>query len=148
MTTDLIRLNSSFFNLEPFDICFRDLFDSKSAFDSILENRCNISYPVDIKETQQGLEIDIAAVGCDKGDIQLEIQDSNVLKVEYAKEKEEKVDTENYIRRGITRRAFKFAWKIAPKFNLEAMTADMRNGLLKLKIPVSPESKPKKVEIK
>lgn len=154
MTTDLIRFSSSFFNLEPFDVMFRDLFDSASIFGPVMDNRnisnVDINYPVDIKATEKGLEIDIAAVGLEKKDINLKIEDGDTLHVEYAKQDREEVENEFecHIRRGIARRAFKFAWKIAPKFNLDKIEATMENGLLQLKIPISPEQKPKEVEIK
>lgn len=154
MTTDLIRFSSSFFNLEPFDVMFRDLFDSDSVFGPVMGSRnssvVNINYPVDIKATEKGLEIDIAAVGLEKKDINLKIEDGDILRVEYAKQEKEEIENEGEycIRQGITRRAFKFAWRIAPKFNLDKIEATMENGLLQLRIPVASEYKPKKIEIK
>ncbi len=142
------ELANSFFNLEPFDIMFRDLFNSDGVFGPCFgANHISIDYPIDIKETKKGLEIDIAAVGLEKKDIDLKIEDG-ILRIEYAKRNDQSSEDERYLKRGIARRAFKFAWKVAPKFNLDKIEASMEKGLLQLKIPVSPESMPKSVEIK
>lgn len=143
--TNLINLADSFFHLNKFDVLFRDLFDSDMAFNSMIDVKPN--YPVDIKETKDGLEIDIAAIGLDKKAIKLQIEDNDTLIVEYKKQNETESDA-RYLCRGITRKAFRFAWKIAPKFNINAIKAEMENGLLQLKIPVSPEASPKLIDIK
>lgn len=149
MTQELTKFANSFFNLEPFDVMFRDLFNSDGVFGPCFGvDHISIDYPVDIKETKQGLQIDIAAVGLEKKDINLKIEDGDTLRVEYAKQNDENSEDERYLRRGIARRAFKFAWKIAPKFNLDKIDASMDKGLLQLKIPVSPEAEPKLIEIK
>ena len=145
MTSELIRFADSFFNLKSFDIMWKDLFDEECCFSPF--DSAKINYPVDIKETQDGLEIDIAAVGLEKDDIKLRIEDSDTLIVEYDKKKEKSEDV-RYYRKGIARRSFRFAWKIAPKFNLDKLEAKMDKGLLQLKVPIAPESKPKNIEIK
>ena len=43
---------------------------------------------------------------------------------------------------------FDLGWKISPKFDLAKITAKMENGLLRLEVPVSPDSKPKTIAIK
>jgi len=147
MTSELLNLADSFFNLKPFDVLWRDLFDSSEGFFTLDEAK--ISYPVDVKETKAGLEIDIAAVGLGKKDIALRIEDGDTLIVEYDKSKEEESPQDGrYYRKGIARRSFRFAWKIAPKFNLDELEANMDKGLLQLKVPIAPESKPKNIEIK
>lgn len=144
---ELARVNNSFFNLEPFDVMVRNLFDSDSLFSSVLDRSCRLDYPVDIKEAKDGLEIDIAAVGLTRDDIDLQIKDGDTLVVEYKKEDRQEDKEQHYIRKGIARRAFRFAWKIAPKFNLSDISAKMENGLLQLKVPVAPEAQPKQITI-
>ena len=68
--------------LFPTDLLFRNFFDSTSAFQSFTETKPN--YPVDIATTDTGLVIEIAAVGIDKKDIEIETTD-NTLKVIYEK---------------------------------------------------------------
>ena len=59
--------------LFPTDLLFRNFFDSTGAFQSYTETKPN--YPVDIATTDTGLVIEIAAVGVDKKDIEIETTD-------------------------------------------------------------------------
>ena len=68
--------------LFPTDLLFRNFFDSTSAFQSFTETKPD--YPVDIATTDNGLVIEIAAIGIDKKDINIETTD-NTLKVIYEK---------------------------------------------------------------
>ena len=137
---------SRFFN-DPYDLLFRDFFETDSFFDSMFEKR--LSYPVDIKENTNGIEFDIAVVGLDKKNIKIEIND-NTLSVSYTKE-EETNDSEknksNFLYKGITNKSFSMAWRISNKFDLSKLTANLDKGLLKILIPLSPVNKPKEIEI-
>lgn len=136
---------SRFFN-DPSDLLFRDFFDSDGFFDSIFERKFN--YPMDVKETDQGIEFHIAVVGLDKKDIKIEVRDGNILSVSYDKkatESNEKKD--NYLYKGITNRSFNFAWKVNNKFDLTKLTAKLEKGLLKIIVPVLPERAPTLIEI-
>ena len=95
---------------------------------------------------------EIAAVGLEKKDIELQVEDGNCLKVSYTKPNIESnnsdLDAGEYIHKGIAKRSFNLGWKISPKFDLAKIKASMENGLLKVEIPVTPESKPKTITIK
>jgi len=138
---------SRFFN-DPTDLLFRDFFETESFFDSMFQ-RNKLSYPVDIKETKEGLEFDVAVVGLDKKDIKIEVKDNNTLSISYTKEdnKEDKKENEDYLYKGITSKAFNLAWRINSKFDLTKLNAKLDKGLLKISIPLAPESKPKEIEI-
>jgi len=132
---------------DPTDLLFRDFFDTDNVFSTMLERK--VSYPVDIKETNKGLEFDIAVVGLDKKDIKIEIKDSNTLSISYNKNKElHGCETEDYIYKGITNKSFNMAWRINSKFDLTKLEAKLDRGLLKLLVPISPEKEPKFIEIK
>jgi HSP20 family protein len=132
--------------LEDFDLLFKDLFDSSSFFATIPSIK-KIDYPVDIKESKTGLEIDVAAVGLSKEDIKIEI-DNNVLKIIYVKQETDKKNESNYLFQGITRKSFSHAWKISDKFDLSKIDANLEKGLLKILIPIAPEKQPKQIEVK
>ena len=82
----------------------------------------------------------------DYEDIDIEVQ-GDVLRIKYAKAKEDEPIT-NFIHKGIARRSFDLAWKIASKFDLTSLEATIDKGLLKIEIPLSDESIPKKIQIK
>ena len=136
--------------LFPTDLLFKNFFDQASSFQSNVDRKIN--HPVDIIYTEDALLFEIAAVGLAKKDIDLQVEDGNCLKVSYTKPKIESnssdIDAGEYIHRGIAKRSFDLGWKISPKFDLTKIKASMDNGLLKVEIPVTPESKPKSITIK
>ena len=149
MTT--VKLDTPFgTRLFPTDLLFKNFFDQASAFESNVDRKIN--HPVDIIYTEDALLFEIAAVGLAKKDIELQVEDGNCLKVSYTKPSIESnssdLDAGEYIHRGIAKRSFNLGWKISPKFDLSKIKASMENGLLKIEIPVTPESKPKSITIK
>ena len=130
----------------PFDILVRNFFQQEEEFTT--PNNRILNHPVDIYEDKDGLYFDIACTGLTKKQIELKVED-DVLRVSYTKKdgKDEDEDRHNY-RSGIAKRSFNLGWKIARRFELSKIDASMKDGLLKLFIPLTPESKPKTVSIK
>ena len=132
----------------PFDILVKNFFETSSPFQPASEAK--YSHPVDIYENKMGLFFEIACTGLTKDQIDLSLE-GDILKVGYTKETDEKccevVDCE-YINKGIARRSFNLGYKIASKYDLSQAEAEMENGLLKIYIPFSKESKPKTLKIK
>ncbi len=131
--------------LFPTDLLFRNFFENDTTFQSYTETKPN--YPVDIATTDTGLVIEIAAVGIDKKDINIETAD-NTLKVIYEKGQDDSPKEFDYIHRGIARRAFNLGWKISPKCDIKKISATMDKGLLSIFIPFTKEATPKTVTIK
>tara|TARA_B100001778_G_C18334888_1_gene514829 strand:- start:134 stop:556 length:423 start_codon:yes stop_codon:yes gene_type:complete len=131
--------------LFPTDLLFRNFFENDTTFQSYTETKPN--YPVDIATTDTGLVIEIAAVGIDKKDINIETAD-NTLKVIYDKGQDDSPKEFDYIHRGIARRAFNLGWKISPKCDITKISATMDKGLLSIFIPFTKEATPKSVTIK
>mgnify|MGYP001223301936 FL=1 len=131
--------------LFPTDLLFRNFFENDTTFQSYTETKPN--YPVDIATTDTGLVIEIAAVGIDKKDINIETAD-NTLKVIYEKGQDDSPKEFDYIHRGIARRAFNLGWKISPKCDITKISATMDKGLLSIFIPFTKEATPKSVTIK
>jgi len=149
MTT--LRVNTPFgTRLFPTDLLFKNFFDQASAFETNVDRKIN--HPVDIILKEDALVFEIAAVGLNKGDIDLSTEDGNCLKVSYSKPNIESNDSDfdagEYIHKGIAKRSFDLGWKISPKFDLTKIDAKMENGLLTISVPVTPESKPKSIKIK
>jgi HSP20 family protein len=133
MTTHLAKFLDH--NLaEPWDIMFRNLFETDSFFLPAIN--ANFKYPVDILEDEKSLNIEIAVAGIEKDDIEIEEQDG-VLRVTYNKQEEEdNCEEKHYIQRSIAKRAFNFGWRISEdKFNLKKIDAKMDKGILKISIP-------------
>ncbi len=132
----------TFTGIDPFDIVWKNFFDDQSNFNTIQHK---INYPVDIYETDEGLRFELAVVGLDKKDVQI-LTESDTLRVTH-----DRVESEverSYLQRGIARRSFDLAWKVAAKYDLAKLEAKMDKGLLIIDVPYSEEKAPKKVTIK
>ena len=131
---------------EEMDLLWKSFFDKNTHYRPISEKV--VQHPIDITETDNGLKIEIAAVGLEKSDLDI-IIDSETLRVAYRKGKEEK-DNEDYryLHRSIKKAGFDIAWKVSSKYELSKLSAGLDKGLLILEIPFAKENKPKKIEIK
>ena len=128
--------------IDPFDIVWKNFFDVNSTFNTF-ENKIN--YPVDILETENGLRFELAVVGLSEADLDIQV-DGDTLRITYEKPETEEIKT--YLQKGIAKRSFDLAWKVASKFELSKLDASLDKGLLTLNVPYAPEKAPKKIEIK
>ena len=128
--------------IDPFDIVWKNLFDVNSNYNTIQQK---INYPVDIYETDNGLRFELAVVGIDKEEINISIE-GDTLRIQH---ENQLVDSERtYLQRGIARRSFDLAWKVASKFDLSKLDAKLDKGLLKIDIPTSETKVAKTIKIK
>ena len=133
---------------EELDLLWKSFFEKGAQYRPITEKA--VQHPVDIQETDNGLKIEIAAVGLDKSDLEI-IVDSETLRVAYRKSEDDKQAEANeyrYFQRSIKKAGFDIAWKVSSKYELSKLTPTLDKGLLTLEIPFAKENKPKKIEIK
>ena len=130
----------------PLDILVKNFFNAEQEEFQQPNNRI-INHPVDIYEDKTGLYFDIACTGLTKKQIELKVED-DVLRVIYTKKDDKEEKDLHHYHSGIAKRSFNIGWKIARRFSLPEIEASMKDGLLKLFIPLQPESKPKTVSIK
>ena len=129
------------FELDPFDLLWRDLFENNSRFSAITQK---VTHPVDIYETPSGIKFEVAAVGLDSKDIDIQI-DNDQLRIKYEKPQTE--IEEAVIYKGIKRSSFDLTWKISTKFDLSKLEAGLDKGLLTLDIPTAEGKAIRKIEI-
>jgi len=130
------------FELDPFDLLWRDLLETQSHFSAITQK---VTHPVDIYETEAGIRFEIAAVGLEKEDIEILIE-GDQLRIKY--DKVRPLDQEAAIYRGIKRGSFDLSWKISSKFDLNKLGAKLDKGLLTLTIPTAEGKAVKRIELK
>jgi HSP20 family protein len=139
-------MSTLFYEHTPFDILYRNFFKADEQYAPALNSKQ--PHPLDIYYDQEGIYFEIACTGLTKEDINIEIE-SDVLRISYDKPKdEEPKDLSWYIYHGLSKKSFSLGYKIAPKFDLTKINAEMENGLLKIDIPLSKEAKPKAIKIK
>lgn len=131
-------------SLNQFDVLFKNLFENDSLFQPAFEAKIN--HPVDIYENENGLTLEVACVGLEKTDVNIDI-DGDVLRIQYQKEEKEN-DVTVYHRKQISRRSFNLAYKIASQFDLSKSEATMRNGLLSIVVPRVESKITKSIKIK
>ena len=131
------------FTLTPFDILVKNFFEQDSQFDKV--NHRAVGHPVDIWEDNEGLTLEVACVGLNKSDVDVDIED-DVLKVSYSK-KDGSNESAHYHYRGVKKSSFDLGWKIARRFDLTKASANMENGLLKILVPFSKAAKPTSLKI-
>ena len=131
------------FTLTPFDILVKNFFEQDSQFDKV--NHRAVNHPVDIWEDNEGLTLEVACVGLNKSDVDVDIED-DMLKVSYSKQGGSN-ESAHYHYRGVKKSSFDLGWKIARRFDLTKANANMENGLLKILIPFSKAAKPKSLKI-
>ena len=127
----------------PFDILVKNFFEQDSQFDKV--NHRAVGHPVDIWEDNEGLTLEVACVGLNKSDVDVDIED-DILKVSYNKQ-EGSNESAHYHYRGVKKSSFDLGWKIARRFDLTKASANMENGLLKILVPFSKAAKPKSLKI-
>ena len=132
-------------HFSPFDILVKNFFNTEEEFQTPTNRILN--HPLDVYEDPDGLYFDIACTGLTKKQIDIKVED-DVLRVSYTKKEDEDDENRHTHHSGIAKRSFNLGWKIARRFILSDIEATMKDGLLKLFIPLEPESKPKTVSIK
>tara|TARA_R110000803_G_scaffold38501_3_gene83309 strand:- start:210 stop:608 length:399 start_codon:yes stop_codon:yes gene_type:complete len=132
--------------MSPFDILYRNYFKADEAFAPALNSKQ--PHPLDIYHNQDGLFFEIACTGLNKEDIELKVE-GDVLSIIYEKPEEtHPKDYSGYIYHGLSKKSFNLGYKIAPKFDLSRINAEMEDGLLIITLPLSIGSKSKAIQIK
>jgi HSP20 family molecular chaperone IbpA len=119
------------FELDLFDLLWRDLFDAQSHFSTITQK---VTHPVDIYETKDGIRFEVAVVGIHEDDIDV-LVDGDELRITYERPDYAVQDTPIY--KGIKKSSFNLTWKISTKFDLNKLEASLDKGLLHVSIPVA-----------
>jgi HSP20 family protein len=106
---------------------------------------------VNIKETSESFEVEVAAPGMEKKDFNITL-DGNLLTISSQKEHRSQNTEDNYTRREFSYQSFHRSFEL-PKdvVNEEGITAGYENGVLHLTIPKREEAKqkaPRMIEIK
>jgi len=149
---NLIKRNGNSVNQLP--LLFDDFFN-RDFFDWGLSNYSdtNTTVPkVNIKETKDNFEVEVAAPGMNKNDFKVQL-DGNMLTIcsEKSSQREDNNEDEKYSRQEFSYQSFQRSFNL-PKDVVDAdkIQAKYENGLLHLVIPKKEEAKqkpPKQIQI-
>lgn len=117
-----------------------DLLDWKNRNYSLT----NTTLPsVNIKETADDFQVEVAAPGFEKNDFKIEVHNDVItISSERRNEKEEK-DGEEYTKREFSYQAFTRSFTLPPLVNESKINASYEKGILLVSIPKKEEAKPK-----
>ena len=105
---------------------------------------------VNIKESKDSFELEVAAPGLQKQDFQLNVDD-NLLTISYEKQtaKQESSESPKIHRQEFTTRSFKRTFTLDEKIDADKIVAKYESGILSVTLPKKQEVKvaPKTIEI-
>ena len=139
-------------SLVKFSNLYPSLFDrfiENDMFDWTNKNysNTNTTLPsVNIKESPEAFEVEVAAPGFEKTDFNIE-QNNDILTVSSEKkiEKETK-DNEQFTKKEFSYQSFSRSFTLPVTVESEKITAKYENGILKIVIPKKEEAKPKPIK--
>lgn len=106
-----------------------------------------VSMPTNVKEVENGYEVEVSTPGYDKADIKAEMLDANHLSVQIDRKKEEineKEHREFYRREHLSR-----VVRLDKEVDASGIKAEYKDGILKLELPFDAKAKETKmIEIK
>ena len=121
----------------------RSLFNLNRIFNRDIENDIEINPSINVKETKDNYEIEMAAPGLTKDDFNITIEDG-VLTVSAEKEEKSEEKQEGYLCKEFSYNTFSRSM-ILPEMADENkdVKAQYKDGILKLMLHKKPETKPK-----
>jgi HSP20 family protein len=110
-----------------------DFFDNDRFFDSDLMRKQTVP-AVNVKETDQGFEIELAAPGLTKDDFKISVE-NRVLSISTEKRDEHEEKRQNgYTRREFSYTSFNRSFALPDNVNEEEVDANYKDGVLKLSL--------------
>jgi HSP20 family protein len=139
----LMKKNDLYFPSLWEDFFDRDWFN----LPSVTQTGFNVP-AVNIKEDEQGFEVQMAAPGMKKDDFKIDL-DRNVLTIsaEAKSESSDKDKEGKFTRREFNYRSFKRAFTLPETADADKIQASYKDGVLAINIPKKEEAKPKPVKM-
>tara|TARA_R110001606_G_scaffold134259_1_gene270599 strand:- start:15486 stop:15974 length:489 start_codon:yes stop_codon:yes gene_type:complete len=107
------------------------------------QEKLKAPFPYNIIDTGAGIKIQIAAIGLDISEIDIELEGS-ILRVKHDKEE----DDTNFIYKKITNKSFDLTWALSNSLDLDTVDASLDKGMLSIAISLKESATLKKIIIK
>jgi HSP20 family protein len=109
-----------------------DFFDNDRFFDSDLMRKQSMP-AVNVNETKNGFEIELAAPGFEKKDFKITV-DNGVLTIASERKDEKEEKEKNYTRREFSYQSFSRSFSLPENVNQDDVKANYQDGILKLQL--------------
>jgi HSP20 family protein len=137
------------------NISLRPLSDTAPKFSSLIENFFNDEVPaifnsdwfrtsplVNIKDTNDEYQIEVAAPGFNKENFSVKVED-NILTISATHNEEKQTENEKYTRKEFHYQSFTRSFTLPKKTDSSKITASYENGILKISLPKPEDEKQK-----
>jgi HSP20 family protein len=131
--------------LRSFDRLFESVFGDAPVFRLHRQAGFGWAPSIDIRETENELVVYAAVPGLNKEDVALEVKD-NVLTLG-GKMKPLGSDEDSWVRRELPRGEFFRAFHLPADVQVGKVSAQMKNGILEIRLPKAEEAKPRRITI-
>jgi len=135
MTTLQDRINRMF-----------DETTSRSKDYDVEVNKCDWRPVVDIYDTEKAIVINVELPGVTRESISLDVKE-NILTLKGERKSDEKISHENYYRMERCFGTFERAFTLPATVDPERITANFKEGILRVEIPKPEENKPEQITI-
>lgn len=129
----LIKFRNTRPAVDPFRSMFDDFFGSE-FFDNKVAMRGFNTPAANIKETEKGYHIELAAPGMSKKDFDIQV-DEDVLTISNSEEHENKEERDDYSVREFNYSAFRRSFRLPENVDGESIKAKYEDGMLVIDIP-------------
>lgn len=102
---------------------------------------------VDVREAEDAYILEAELPGYEEKDVEVSVEE-HVLRISSKQEEEREEKKAEYLLRERACRSFERRFALPEQANEQEITGEFKNGILTLKIPKSPELRPKKIDIK
>lgn len=124
----------------PMNSMFDNFFTDSDGFYKAVSQGTSVP-AVNVAETEQAFELEVAAPGKSKEDFKVAV-DNNVLSISSENEEEKATEEKNYTRKEYSYSSFSRSFTLPDNANEEEINATYVNGVLKVAIPKKEPSKP------
>ena len=111
-----------------------------------LEQKTGVFYVVDVYEGKDAYVIKAELPGVDKKDISIDLK-GRILVVKGERATDSEVKEDNYYRRERTFGKFQRAFSLPESLDADKITADFKDGVLKIEVPKPEAEKPKQITV-
>jgi len=151
ITMELVKWNPFGRNMSirnHMDNLFSDFFNPELFINECTECTVGGSWnpTVDVYEEKDEIIVKAELPGVDKKDIHVDV-DRGVLNLKGERKHEEEVKEENFYRKESAYGKFERSFKLPGGTDFDKITADFKDGILKVRVPKTEEKKPKQITI-
>ena len=145
----LVNVNRPVYRYNPIDQLLNDFFNDNHFADRLEHKELVFSPKTNVFEADEEIVLELLVPGFEKDQIKLSVE-NNVLNVKsnlQEQETEKKEDNLKYTHVEFEKKSFEKSFKLSDKLDQEKISADFKNGILRITLAKKEEAIPVKRQI-